>query len=76
MAKLFKLTAYVVDYNDEFSQRELIDILEYGPYDIHLRQMEVDGADLGEWDDDHPLNYIDCPEAEYEKYFKENNYDG
>lgn len=72
MAKLFKLTAYVVDYNDEFSKRELADILEYGPYDIHLRQMEVDGADIGEWDDDHPLNYIDCPKAEFEKYFKEN----
>lgn len=29
-------------------------------------------VDLGEWHDDHPLNYMDCPEAEFKKYFKEN----
>lgn len=72
MAKLFKLTAYIVDYNEEFDEHDLADTLEYGPYDIHLRHMKVDGADIGEWHDDHPLNYIDCPKAEFEKYFKEN----
>lgn len=72
MAKLFKLTAYIVDPNGEFNEDNLADTLEYGPYDIHLRHIRVDGVDLGEWDDNLPVNYINCPEAEFEKYFKEN----
>lgn len=72
MAKLFKIQAYIVDPNGEFDTRELADIMEYGPYDIHLRHIAIDEADLGEWDDDIDVNYIDCPEAEFKKYFKEN----
>lgn len=71
MAKLFKIQAYIVDPNGEFNKYNLANLLEYGPYDIHLRQIEVDGSDIGEWDDDHPLNYCDCPKSEFEKYFKE-----
>lgn len=33
--------------------------------------MKVTEKDIGEWDDENPLNYIDCPESEFEKYFKE-----
>jgi len=72
MAKLFKIQAYIVDPNGEFDTNELADIMEYGPYDIHLRHININEANLGEWDDDLPVNYIDCPEAEFEKYFKEN----
>ena len=74
MAKLFKLTAYVVDYNDEF--RDASDLEDCIVYDtqrhITLEHTNIQSADLGEWDDDHPLNYIDCPKTEFEKYFKEN----
>ncbi len=69
MAKLFKIQAYIVDPNGGFNKYNLADTIEYGPYDIHLRHISIDETDLGEWDDDHPLNCIDCPEAEYEKYF-------
>lgn len=75
MAKLFKIQAYIVDPNGEFDTDELATIMEYGPYDIHLRHIEIDEADLGEWEDNHPLNYINCPEAEFEEYFKERHYD-
>lgn len=71
MAKLFKIQAYIVDPNGEFDTNELAELMEYGPYDIHLRHINIDEADLGEWDDNLPVNYIDCPEAEFKKYFKE-----
>ena len=38
----------------------------------HLDHTHIMSTKIDEWDDNHPLNYIDCPEAEYEKYFKEN----
>ena len=72
MAKLFKIQAYIVDPNGEFNKYILADTLEYGPYDIHLRHININETDLGEWDDDIDVNYIDCPKAEFEKYFKEN----
>ena len=46
--------------------------------EIHLNPaLEKEGfrvveTDLGEWDDDIDVNYIYCPKAEFEKYFKEN----
>ena len=73
MAKLFKITTYIVDPNGEFNKYILADTLEYGPYDIQLRHININETDLGEWDDDIDVNYIDCPKAEFEKYFKENN---
>ena len=74
MAKLFKIQAYIVDPNGEFSTDDrLEDCLIYCTQnDLHLEHLEIQSADIGEWDDDHPLNYFDCPEAEFKKYFKEN----
>lgn len=73
MAKLFKVTTYIVDYNDEFDASNVEEYLIYATQRwFNLRHTQIADADLGEWDDDHPLNYINCPKAEFEKYFKEN----
>ena len=73
MPKLFKVTAYIVDYNDEFrTEEDMAANLSYCTQrDLHLDHIQVKSADIGEWYDEHPLNYINCPKAEYEKYFKE-----
>lgn len=73
MAKVFKFSAYVVDPCDEFSTNDrLEDCLIYCTQnDINLRHLKIESADIGEWEDDHPLNYLSCPKAEFEKYFKE-----
>lgn len=72
MAKVFKISAYVVDANDEFSTNDrLEDCLVYCTQnDINLGHIKIESADIGEWYDDHPLNFYNCPVAEYEKYFK------
>lgn len=73
MAKLFKISAYIVDYNDDFDKSNVEEYLVYATQrHFDLQHTQVAEADLGEWYDEHPLNYIDCPKAEFEKYFKEN----
>ena len=71
MAKLFKIQTYLLDYNNDFRgsslQYYLNSAIRYGL----LEHTHITEVDIGEWDDDHPLNIVDCPEAEYEKYFKE-----
>ena len=72
MAKLFKIQAYIVDCNDEFDSGNIEEYLDYCTQRyFSLEHLKVTETDLGEWDDDHPLNIVDCPEAEFEKYFKE-----
>ena len=74
MAKLFKITTYVVDPVDEFYTDDRLEdcIIYCTQNDLSLQHTQVQSADIREWDDDHPLNYVDCPKAEFEKYFKEN----
>ena len=68
MARIIKFSGYFVDINDvydakdiEIALREFPDVLTY-----HIRAEE---KDIGEWDDDNPLNYRNCPESECKKYF-------
>ena len=73
MAKLHKVQFYLLDYNDDFKTTNDLEnyldwVIRYGS----LRYTNIVTKDIGEFYDEHPLNYIDCPEAEYEKYFKEN----
>jgi hypothetical protein len=73
MAKLFKLTAYLTDIDSSFGEQDLEDYIMWRLRDeLLVDHIHLTSADIGEWHDDHPLNYMDCPEAEYEKYFKEN----
>lgn len=74
MAKLFKISAYLVDFNDTFDESNLEDYLIWRLQKyLDIDHIHLVSADIGEWHDDHPINNINCPEAEYEKYFKENN---
>lgn len=75
MAKLFKIQAYVLDPNEEFgTESRLEDCLMYCTQnDLFLSHLKIQSANLGEWYDEHPLNYVRCHESEFEKYFKENN---
>ena len=69
MAKIYKFSGYIVDVNDEYRESELQYILEGN--DMSIRHFLVNSADIGEWHDDHPLNYYKCNISEFEKYFKE-----
>lgn len=68
MATIFKISGYLVDPNDDFTAEDL-EVRIGEDYDIIGHHIKVEEADLGEWDDDNPLNYLDCPINECEKYF-------
>lgn len=73
MAKLFKIETYLIDYQDDFdTAEELENYIEWAINHGMFEHTHITSADIGEWHDEHPLNYMDCPEAEFEKYFKEN----
>ena len=64
MAKIFKISAYLVDPVDEFNEESLEDCLVYCTQnDIELKHTRIDSADIGEWDNNHRLNSFHCPIA-------------
>jgi hypothetical protein len=72
MAKIFKLSAYLTDIGDDFDEQSLEDYLNYCLRDeLVIDHVKLECADIGEWDDELPINYLNCPEEEFEKYFKE-----
>ena len=67
MAKVYKIQGYFVDINDEFDLDSFNGILDR--YDMGMKHVKVEEADIGEWYDDHPLNCFNCSVSKYEKYF-------
>lgn len=70
VAKIFKFSGYFVDPNGEFTDEELKTLLA-DSCDIISHNINVEEQDIGEWEDDNPLNLYDCPQKECEKYFSE-----
>ena len=68
MAKIFKVTGYFVDCNDEYDCDRLKVDLEQD-YDLIAHHVNIEECDIGEWGTDNPLNLLDCPKSECEKYF-------
>ena len=69
MARIFKVTAYMVDANDYFNASCIKDEIQ-NIDDIIIKNVEVVVKDIGEWDDNHPLNYCNSPIEECKKYFE------
>jgi hypothetical protein len=73
MAKLHKISAYLIDTEGRFNDTNLEDYILYRLYEeLDMDHFHVESADIGPWHDDHPVNKYGCHEEEYEKYFKEN----
>ena len=70
MAKIFKISGYFVDPNDNFDAEDIKIFLDES-FDVISKHTKVEEVDIGEWEDENPHNYIDSPESECEKYFKE-----
>ena len=69
MAKIFKFTGYFIHPNGDLDADDVKVELEERTVDAIAHHVKVKEVDLGEWDDDHPLNACDCPLEECEKYF-------
>lgn len=70
MAKIFKISGYLVDPDDLYRLSEIEAGISYALDGMVHQHIHVEEADIGEWDDESPLNYDNCDLAECEKYFK------
>ena len=68
MAKIFKVTGYFVDPNGEENSDRLETWLDDYP-NMFPKHFQIEECDIGEWDDENPLNDVDSPVSECEQYF-------
>ena len=70
MAKIFKVSGYLVDVDGDFDVSEVIAEISFGLDEMINQHIHVEEADIGKWNDESPLNYDNCDLADCEKYFK------
>lgn len=68
MAKIFKVTGYFVDPNGEENSDRLETWFDEHRY-MFYKHLQIEECDIGEWDDENPLNDVDSPVSECEQYF-------
>lgn len=69
--KAYKVEILVIDH-DELGADGIEQELEntkFANHCMHPKVMDVEEADLGEWEDSHPLNQRDGQREEYERLF-------
>lgn len=70
--KAYLLTVLIVDH-DEVGIDDIKTILREARYPndcIAPHVLSHQESDIGEWDDDHPLNFTDISESTLKEYFK------
>ena len=72
MAKIYKITAYIVDPNDRYDDGEewFEDVMNNDGYVFCPVLIEHQTVEF-EWDDNLAINYIGCTKEDCEKYFDE-----
>lgn len=65
--KAYKLEVLMLDH-DELGVESVVSEIECVKY-FSPSVMKVEDRDIGEWNDDHPLNSLALQEMEYEKLF-------
>lgn len=70
MARIIKITGYLVDPCDgnELDAEAVKDLLS-SRFDLIGKNFKTEECNIGEWDDDHELNYCNSPIELCEKYF-------
>lgn len=69
MANIIKFSGYMIDPNEDYCENDITVLVE-NYTDMSTQHVHEECVDIGEWDDDGPLNYRNCDLAECEKYFK------
>lgn len=69
--KIYKVTIQIIDF-DELGEDEIISEIENVnfPNDcLHLQVRDIESRELGEWDDELPINQTTTAEAEFWRLF-------
>lgn len=73
MAKIIKITGYLVtndDYIDEDEIAPAAGEMLSSKFDCIIKPFAAETADVDNWNDNHVLNRCDCPSDVCEKYFE------
>ena len=70
MANIIKISGYLIDPNEEYQGENDIEIALERYIDMFTQNFHEESVNIGEWDEESPLNYGNCDLAECEKYFK------
>lgn len=65
--KVYKMTVLVLDFENR-NQESLEYELENNKY-VPATVMETQVADIGEWHDEHPLNFTNTQKEEFKRLF-------
>lgn len=68
---VYKVTVSVVDF-DSLGASGIKDVIEntsYANHCIYPNVAEIEGVDIGEWDDDNPLNSFEKFDKEFKRLF-------
>ncbi|NSC48756.1 hypothetical protein G4359_00815 [Dorea longicatena] len=74
MAKIFKVSGYIVDVNGDSNVDEVIAEVSPGFDGMINQHIHVEEADIGKWNDEKAIIYIEKPDGKKVKinrYFKE-----
>lgn len=70
MAKLYKISFYLVDFDDTYIDAEGITDDIDGNLDGIVKVIETQESEDIEWRDDIDVNHIDAPLEQFEAYFR------
>lgn len=70
MANIIKFSGYLIDPNNDYQGEGDVDVVLETYTDMFTQHLHEEVVDIGEWDEESPLNYGNCDLAECEKYFK------
>ena len=70
MAKIFKVSGYLVDTDDNYSLGDIHGLIFNGWGGLEPRHEHSEVEEIKDWGNDHPLLNEKCDLADCEKYFK------
>lgn len=68
MAKIFKVSGYLVDVEGDIDASEVVAEISFGLDGMINQHIHVEEADIGRWSDENPLNYGNCDLADMSKH--------
>lgn len=73
--KAYKVELIIIDFDEVGEEliRYYIENTKYPNHCISPQIKLIEGKDIGEWHDNHPLNSLDLHDTEYAKIFSKND---
>lgn len=78
MARVYKVSFYVADYNDHYGAGEMFKEnleVQLEHMDVLAKHVEVEESEEFEWEDDLAINKTKATKKDFQEYFKQKYYE-